>query len=127
MNLASALWGSLSGAETTLWDAHLDDLLALFAAEFERAGGGRLDPQEVRLHMDLLIGLLGICWLLDTVPLILREIPDLDTAGDRFDPRFAASELARTQLHMLTVFMNLWETHDLGRSLERFLERTRGL
>ncbi len=127
MNLASALWGSLSGAETTLWDAHLDDLLALFAAEFERAGGGRLDPQDVRLHMDLLIGLLGICWLLDTVPLILREIPDLDTAGDRFDPRFAASELARTQLHMLTVFMNLWETHDLGRSLERFLERTRGL
>jgi hypothetical protein len=123
MNVASALWGSLSGAETALWDDHLDELLELFVAEFGKAGGGDLDPAEIRFHMELLIGLLGICWLLDTIPLILREIPDLETAEDRFDPRFTGNELARTQLHMLTVFMNLWETHDLGASLDRFLER----
>ena len=123
MNVASALWGSLSGAEKQLWDEHLDELLELFCAEFAGAGGHRLEPQEIRLHMDMLQGLLGICWLLDSVPLILRALPDLDMAKDRFDERFRKSELARTQLHMLTIFMNLWETHDLGRSLELVLER----
>jgi len=123
MNAASALWGSLSGAEKALWDEHLDDLLAIFVAEFAAAGGGMLDPGELRLQIDLLVALNGICWLLDTVPLILREIPDLESVKDRFDPRFRESELARTQLHMLTIFMNLWETHDLGASLRTFLAR----
>ena len=126
MNVASALWGSLSGAETSLWDAHLGDLLGVFAGEFAAAGGGTLDVDDLRLQLELLVALNGICWLLDTVPLILREIPDLSTARDRFDPRILDSELARTQLHMLTVFMNLWQTHDLGHSLDTFLQRTGG-
>lgn len=126
MNVASALWGSLSGAEKPLWDDHLDDLIELYCAEFRAAGGGDLVPAEIRLNMDMLIGMLGICWLLDTVPLILRAIPDLETAKDRFDERFRKSELARTQLHMLTVFMNLWETHDLGKSLDKALAQIEG-
>lgn len=123
MNVASALWGSLSGAEWSLWDAHLDGLINLFCAEFRTAGGGALDPAEVRLQMDMLVGLLGICWLLDAVPLILREVPDLDRAATRDDPRIRANERARAQLHMLTVFLNLWDTHDLGRSLDTVLTR----
>jgi len=124
MNVAQALWGTLSGADLRIWDDHLDDLLALYAATFEKeSGGSRLDTAEIRLEMDMLIGLLGICWLLDTVPLILREIPDLETVEDRSDPRIRGNELARTQLHMLSVFMNVWETHDLGRSLDTVLAR----
>ena len=30
MNVAMALWGAMSGAETDLWDRHLDELLRLF-------------------------------------------------------------------------------------------------
>lgn len=121
MNVASALWGSLSGAEPALWDAHLVDLAELFAAEFAAAGGGTLDVADLLLQLELLVALNGTCWLLDAVPLILREVPDLATAKDRFDPRIVENERARTQLHMLTVFMNLWETRDLGASLDRFL------
>lgn len=121
MSVAQALWGTLSGAEPELWDAHLDDLLALYVSRSDPAQG--LDPAEIRLEMDMHVGLLGICWLLDAVPLILREIPDLDQAEGRRDRRFVESERARTQLHMLTVFMNLWETHDLGRSLDEVLAR----
>lgn len=119
MNVAQALWGTLSGAEVEIWDNHLDELLALYVAQFDPAEG--LDPAVIRLEMDLLVGLLGVCWLLDSVPLILREIPDLDQVESRRDRRFRENERARTQLHMLTVFMNLWETHDLGRSLDRML------
>jgi hypothetical protein len=122
MSAAQALWGTLSGAELRIWDDHLDELLALFVSTFEAASNGKkLDPAQIRLEMDMLIGLLGICWLLDTVPLILREIPDLDQVENRYDRRFRENELARTQLHMLSVFMNVWETHDLGRSLDTVL------
>lgn len=123
MNAASALWGSLSGAEKFIWDDHLGELLDVFVKELHTAGGPRLDPRELQLNMEMLIALLGICWLLDTVAIILREIPDLETAKDRFDPRILASELARTQLHMLTIFMNMWETLDVGRSLNSLLPR----
>ncbi|MDB5726637.1 MAG: hypothetical protein JWQ16_3391 [Novosphingobium sp.] len=123
MPVAQALWGTLSGAELGIWDNRLDELLDLFVTTFEAAGGDRLDPAEIRLEMDMLIALLGICWLLDTVPLILREIPDLHEAESRFDRRFRDNELARTQLHMLSVFMNVWETHDLGHSLDVVLDR----
>jgi hypothetical protein len=124
MSAAQALWGTLSGAELGIWDDHLDELLALFTATFEKESAGEsLDPAEIRLEMDMLIGLLGICWLLDTVPLILREIPDLDQVENRYDRRFRENELARTQLHMLSVFMNVWQTHDLGSSLDTVLAR----
>ncbi len=121
MPVAQALWGTLSGAEIALWDAHLDELIALFASTFEGECGDRLDPAAIRLEMDMLIGLLGICWLLDAVALILRTIPNLDEVSSRFDQPFLDSELARNQLHMLSVFMNLWQTHELGRSLDRVL------
>lgn len=122
MNVASALWGTLSGAEIALWDRHLDELVLLFVDEFAAAGGGTLDPAHVMLQLELLVGLLGVCWLLDAVALIEREIPDLATVADRFDPRITGNELARNQLHMLGVFMNLWATHDIGRSIDRWLE-----
>lgn len=123
MNIASALWGTLSGAETSIWNNDLDGLLDIFVREFHRAGGPQLDPSIIRLQLDLLVGLNGICWLLDAVPLIVREIPDLEMAKDRYDHRIRDNERARTQIHMLTIFMNLWETQDLGATLERFLGR----
>lgn len=122
MSAAQALWGTLSGAELDIWDDHLDELLDLFVTTFEAESGDTLDAQRIRLEMDMLVGLLGICWLLDTVPLILRELPDLADVASRFEKPLRENELARTQLHMLTVFMNLWQTHDLGRSLDRVLE-----
>jgi hypothetical protein len=56
----------------------------------------------------------GLQWPLDTVPLIERHIPDLDTVADRFDPRIEDDEFARTQLHLLTAYLMLWQASDPG-------------
>jgi hypothetical protein len=122
MNVAMALWGSLSAAELTVWD-HLDELLALFVAEYRDSGGPVLAVREVELHLYLYIALMGLAWLLDAPPLIRRAIPDLAEAESRIDRRFEGSELARTQLHMLTVFLHLWQTRDFGGVLDEFLQR----
>ena len=122
MPIALALWGCLSGAETQIWDNHLDELLTVFVAKFESSGGQRLDAEEVKSHLLLHVALMGLAWLLDAPLLIEREIPDLRQIASRFDPRFSVHETSRVQLHIMTNFLNVWETRDLGMILDRLLE-----
>lgn len=123
MNIAMALWGSLSGAELELWDHHLDELLALFAAELRNCGTPILDTRELTFHLDLYIALMGLAWLLDAPPLIRSCVPDLGSIQSRFDPRFKANETARTTLQMMTTFLNRWQRRNFGTVLGEFLQR----
>ncbi|MBU6269229.1 MAG: hypothetical protein KGN34_16900 [Sphingomonadales bacterium] len=103
--LAMALWGCLSGAPPWLWRDHLDELLALFAAEYARSGGPQVAALLLRWHLSLTVMTMGLRWLLDAPPRIRREVPDLAQATGPLDPRVLASETARTQLQMLTNFL----------------------
>lgn len=123
MNVALAVWGSLSGADKVLWDEHLDPLLGLFVSEYRACGGPDIDAGELRFHLDLFVAMLGMGWLMDAPSMILREIPDLEKVPSRCDPRFERNESARSQLHMATIFLNLWQTHDFGKVLDLFLRR----
>jgi len=123
MNIALALWGCLSAAEIELWDNHIDELLALFVAQFRGVGGPMIEVVELKQDLFFFAATMGLAWLMDAPPLIRAQIPDLGEAESRFDPRFESNETARTQLHMLTNFLNLWETQDFGRILDHFLGR----
>ena len=125
MNVALAIWGALSAAEIELWDNHLDDLLMLFVSEFEDAGGPRLDVAEIKFHLDLFVAMLGLAWLMDAPALIHRQIPDLHQSITRLDPRIRRDEMARTQVHMVGTFLNLWDRHDFGAVLDEFERRQR--
>jgi hypothetical protein len=126
MNVAMALWGSLSAAETSLWDDHLDGLLALFVAEYHASGGPLIDVRELKLHVELYVALMGLAWLLDAPPLIQSAVPELAEIENRHDPRIEGNELARAQLHLMTVFLNLWQREDFAKVLDTFLERMAG-
>jgi hypothetical protein len=123
LNVAFALWGCLSGAGLEIWDLHLDALLELFASEFQQQGGARLDPAELKLHLELYVAMMGLAWLMESPARILMRLPETATATGPRDPVFRKSESARNLLHILTVFLNLWQTHDFGSSLDRLLER----
>lgn len=114
MNVAMALWGALSAAETDIWNHHLEELLALFVHEFANCGGSALDTRELLRHILLYASSMGLAWLLDAPPLIQRLVPDLADVEDRFDKRISDNEAARAQLQIMTVFLNLWETQDMG-------------
>jgi len=118
MNVAMALWGCLSAAETDLWNNHLEELLQLFTLEFENCGGGALDMDELKLHILLYAGTMGLAWLLDAPALLVKLIPDLADVNSRFDPRIAEVEAARAQLQIMSVFLHFWETQDLGKLLD---------
>ena len=121
MNMAMALWGSLSAAEPELWDRHIDTLLTLFVTEVRSCGGPSIDGSELRLHLNLYIALMGITWLLDVGKLIRSRIADLAAVPNRLDPKIRDHELSRVRLHMASVFLHLWRTQDFGAQLERCL------
>jgi len=125
MNVAMAIWGCLSAAELFIWNDHLDDLLELFVAEFSHSGGSALDPAELKRHMVIYVAMMGLAWMLDAPQLILKKVPDLAQAKDRLDPRIQSNERARSQLLIMSAFLNLWEKEDMS-ALMDYMEKTAG-
>lgn len=117
MHVAMALWGALSAADTELWNRHGDELLAHFAAEYQAAGGPALDLVLLKRQVLLYAALMGGAWLLDAPRYLQALVPELSEVGSRRDPRLRDNEMARCQLQMLTNFLNLWQTQDIGRLL----------
>lgn len=118
MNVGMALWGCLSAAEPQLWNDHLDDLIQLFASEYERSGGPALDVNELKLHLTIYVAMMGLAWMLDAPRLVLAHAADPADASDRFDVRIAGNERARSQLLIMTVFLNLWEKENMVEILQ---------
>lgn len=111
MNVAMAVWGSLSGAETSLWDSHLDELLELFCKEVLASGGPVLDPAAMERDLVLYATLMGVTWLLDVPALIRKRLPGAGPLTTRADPRIRSDEGVRAPLQMLINVLNLWQTH----------------
>jgi len=124
MNVAFSLWGCLSGADQEIWDRHLEELLALFADEFHRHGGPRIAVPELKLHLQLYSAIMGLSYFMASPSRILFRLPEAVKASGPLDPIFRKSDPARTNLHILSLFLNLWQTHDYGAILDRLLERS---
>jgi hypothetical protein len=124
MNVAYALWGCLCGASLEIWDKHLDQLLALFVRELQAHGGPRLDIAELRLHLHCYVATIGLAMMMDVPALILSRLPEAVSAHSPFDPLLRKNEVARNFLHVFTAFLNLWQTHDFGASLDQLLKRS---
>jgi hypothetical protein len=117
MNVAMALWGAMSGAETDLWDNHLDELLGLFTGEIRRCGGPDLGLSELRRQVMLYVGIMTVAWLLDIPALIRKRFGDAAATLTRKDPPIRDDESVRAPLQMLTNALNLWETQRFGELL----------
>jgi hypothetical protein len=120
MNLGMAIWGAMSGAETDMWEGHLDELLDVFVSEVRRSGGPDLDPHRLRRHALLYAALMGVTWLLDVPALIRARFGDA-APKSRKDSRIRDDEIVRAPLQMLSNLLNLWERHPIGDLLDAAL------
>lgn len=123
MNLGMALWGAMSGAETAMWNEHLDELLHLFVGEVHRSGGPALDPDRLRRHTLLYAAVMGVAWLLDVPALIRKRFGD-DAPECRTDRRIKDDESIRAPLQMLCNLLNLWERYRPGDLLDAALSES---
>jgi hypothetical protein len=114
LNVAMAIWGAMSGAETSMWDNHFDDFVELFCTELHACGGPDIDPAELERQVVLYVMLMGITWLLDVPALIHAKAPE---ATQRTDPSITGDEGVRAPLQMLTNVLNLWEKSEVTAAL----------
>ena len=114
MNVAMAIWGAMSSAETDMWDKHLDELLTHFADEFRSCGGGTLDVDAIAKSVLLYAAVMGMTWLLDVPAYVRSQVPSLTAASTRMDPAIKNVESLRCRLQMLTNVLNLWERNDIS-------------
>lgn len=121
MNVAMAIWGAMSGAETSLWNDHLDELLHLFITEIRNSGGPPLVQAELRSQVVLYAAIMGIAWLLGVPVLIRSGFGESPNPLTRRDTRIKDDESVRAPLQMFANFLNLWETHDVGGLLDAVL------
>ena len=117
LNVAMAIWGALSAAETSLWDGHFDALLQIFCDEVHRSGAVQLDPAELARQVRLYAVLMGTTWLLDVPALIRARLPDSGPQTTRMDPRIRDDEGVRVPLQMLINVLNLWESRGVDDGL----------
>ena len=117
MNVAMAIWGAMSGAETELWNQHFDDILDMFCTEFREAGGPQLDPATLGDQVTLYATLMGVTWLLDVPSLLRARLPDSNETTTRTDPRIRDAEGVRAPLQMLVNLLNLWQRRGLAKIL----------
>jgi hypothetical protein len=115
LNVAMTIWGAMSGAETMMWDNHFREFVELFCTEVHTCGGPDLDPTEFERQVMLYVVLMGVIWLLDVPALVRAKAP---ATALRTDPAIKDDEGIRAPLQMLTNVLNLWESQDVGGTLD---------
>lgn len=125
MNVAMALWGAMSGAETDMWDYHLDELLRCFVSEVRDGGGPALDVVALHDQLMVYVGIMAVAWLLDVPALIHARFGDSARSLTRKDVAIKDDESVRAPLQMLTNALNLWETKEFGDLLDAALAQGR--
>lgn len=112
ITLGSALWGGLSAAHHAVWDEHLDEILALFCAEYAGAGGPDIAPDALKRHLALHMATMGVARVLAFPEVIRFRMPGVVSAEGPYDPMLRASDPARNCLHVYSVFLKFWRAAD---------------
>lgn len=123
LNLATALWGGLSGAGTAMWDAHFASLLAHFTTELALHGGAQIAPAELHQHFDLTVVQLCLALMFDTPALVRARMPDLATLTGLDDPRIGRDKVVQGFMHTFVAALNHWASSHPGESLKRLISR----
>ena len=121
ITFGSALWGGLSAAHHDIWDHHLDDLLGVFVQEYQAGGGPEITVEGLKNHLLIHIATMGVARVLAFPEVVEFRAPAVAEATGPHDPAILAVEPARNCLHILIVFLKLWERCSLGERVKALL------
>jgi hypothetical protein len=113
LSVARSISGAIGVADLSIWNEHLDLLLAVFIEEFAAHGGPLLDIDELRSHILLMVAS-GVPHSLGAPVAVAREIEDIDALESWQDGRLGRHENARVQLHLAARTLNVWQARKLG-------------
>jgi hypothetical protein len=125
ITLGSVLWGALSAAHHAIWDEHIDELLALFVAEYRSAGGPAISAEALDLHLALHMMTMGVARVLAFPEIIEFRLPGCVNATGPHDPMFepVAADPARNCRQVYVNLLQHWRRRDFGAKLDQLLDR----
>lgn len=125
ITLGSVLWGALSAAHHSIWDEHIDELIALFAAEYRAAGGPPITAEALDLHLALHMATMGVARVLAFPEIIEFRLPECVSASGPLDPMFepVAADAARNCRQVYVNLLQHWRRRDFGAKLDLVLQR----
>ena len=123
MTLGSVLWGALSAADHAIWERHLDELLALFVAEYAASGGPRVAVATLERHLILHMAAMGTARVLAFPEVIRFRLPACVGASGPLDPMFepVAVDPARNCRQIYVNLLRYWQAKDFGGAVERLV------
>lgn len=121
LTFGSVLWGGLSAAHHTIWDDHLDELLALFAEVYAGHGGPVITPEALEQHLMVHMATMGVARVLAFPEVITFRCPGLEQAAGWLDPIIQSIDPARNSLHIYTMYLKTWHARDFGARVEQVL------
>jgi hypothetical protein len=126
ITFGSILWGGLSAAHHDIWDHHLDELLILFLAEYEAAGGPHVDLDELHQHLALHMAAMGVARVLAFPEIIEFRLPDCVNAQGPYDPMFepVAVDGARNCRQVYVNLLQHWRRQGFGARIAAAMERS---
>ncbi|MDG2003735.1 MAG: hypothetical protein P8J20_10425 [Novosphingobium sp.] len=121
LTFGSVLWGGLSAAHHTIWEDHLDELLALFVSVYAEHGGPVITAEALEQHLMVHMATMGVARVLAFPEVITFRCPDIEQATGVLDPRIQSIDPARNSLHIYTMYLKTWHARDFGVRVERVL------
>lgn len=123
ITLGSVLWGGLSAAHHDIWDRHLEELLALFVAEYRAAGGPLLTVEALADHLSLHMAAMGVARVLAFPEIIEFRLPACADASGPYDPMFEPVEVdaARNCRQVYVNLLQYWRRRDFGAVMDRLV------
>jgi hypothetical protein len=127
MTLGSVLWGALSAADHAIWERHLDDLLALFVAEYAASGGPAVSVERLERHLILHMAAMGTARVLAFPEVIRFRLPECIAANGPLDPMFepVAVDPARNCRQIYVNLLRYWRDRNFGAAVERLVDAAR--
>lgn len=122
LTFGSVLWGGLSAAHESIWDDHLDELLALFAEVYGECGGPRITAEALEQHLMVHMATMGVARVLAFPEVITFRCPDVAKASGWLDPMIQAIDPARNSTHIYKMYLKTWHARDFGARLQQVLE-----
>lgn len=124
MNVGLSIWGGLSAAGPDMLEDGLEELMSLYASVLAAEGGAVIVPEELGVHFDLSLVLVGFAMMMDLPALVQARLPEAANASGPRDPLIRSDPVVRGFLYVATNFLNLWARRDFVASLERALKVT---
>lgn len=120
-NLARALFGMFMSTHPPFLAEHREQFIAHTVHEYHRAGGPKIDEDELLFQFQLITALIGLAFCINAPERILEIMPEVGEIERMDDPRIEKDFWLLQTLKMMEMWLSEWHSVDAGAAIRKFV------